>query len=276
MPRPTRPPTSQFPRHHRVVSDATYVNQVIEGKRRSDHADLAVAAIAARQHGVVTRTQLARLGMGRGAADHRIACGRVHPVYRGVYAVGHSLLSVNGSRLAGVLAAGPDAALSHRSAAALWGIWRGRALLYGDDGPSLAASTSRSDSPRRDDSRRRSDHQPRHPCDLGAPHPSRPRGDPAPLGHRAGVRTCEALRLTDALSLADLVARYPRRPGVATSRAIYPREGSARPSPAANLKTASWLCWPITGCLAPRSTRWSSFLQAVGSRWTACGPTPDS
>jgi hypothetical protein len=43
-------------------------------------------------------------------------------MYQGVYAVGHALLSVDGHRLAAVLACGPDAVLSHRSAAAHWGI----------------------------------------------------------------------------------------------------------------------------------------------------------
>ena len=42
--------------------------------------------------------------------------------YRGVYAVGHPRISREGRWLAAVLACGPEAVLSHRSAAALWGI----------------------------------------------------------------------------------------------------------------------------------------------------------
>jgi hypothetical protein len=51
--------------------------------------------------------------------------GRLHRVYRGVYAVGHVDLSQRGECLAAVLAVGPGALLSYRSAGWLWGIWRG-------------------------------------------------------------------------------------------------------------------------------------------------------
>jgi hypothetical protein len=85
-------------------------------------ADAEIAALAARQHGVVERGQLAALGLGRGAIAHRVAAGRLHRVHRGVYAVGHPILTANGHRMAAVLACGPGAALSHASAAALWEI----------------------------------------------------------------------------------------------------------------------------------------------------------
>jgi predicted transcriptional regulator of viral defense system len=84
------------------------------------HLDHEVAKLAARQHGVVERGQLAALGLGRGAIAHRIAAGRLHRIHRGVYAVGHPILTANGHRMAAVLACGPGAALSHASAAALW------------------------------------------------------------------------------------------------------------------------------------------------------------
>jgi hypothetical protein len=50
-------------------------------------------------------------------------------VYETVYAVGYRLLTADGYRMAAVLACGPEAVLSHRSAAAHWGIledFRGR------------------------------------------------------------------------------------------------------------------------------------------------------
>jgi very-short-patch-repair endonuclease len=81
-----------------------------------------IAALAARQRGVVSRAQLLGLGLGQGAIDHRVGRGLLYPVHRGVYAVGHSVLGPRGHWLAAVLAAGPGAVLSHRSAAALWGI----------------------------------------------------------------------------------------------------------------------------------------------------------
>jgi predicted transcriptional regulator of viral defense system/very-short-patch-repair endonuclease len=81
--------------------------------------------LAARQHGVVTRAQLLALRLSRDAIAHRLATGRLHPVGRGVYAVGRPQLSRHGLWLAAVLACGPEAVLSHRSAAALWGIRSG-------------------------------------------------------------------------------------------------------------------------------------------------------
>jgi very-short-patch-repair endonuclease len=62
--------------------------------------------------------------MSRNAVSARSQAGRLHRVHRGVYAVGHPLLTVNGRRMAAVLAAGPGAVLSHASAAALWDIRR--------------------------------------------------------------------------------------------------------------------------------------------------------
>jgi very-short-patch-repair endonuclease/predicted transcriptional regulator of viral defense system len=76
------------------------------------------------QHGVITRAQLLRLGFSPDAINHRIERGRLHPVYRGVYAVGRRELSPLGRGMAAVLACGPDAVLSHESAAALWDIRR--------------------------------------------------------------------------------------------------------------------------------------------------------
>jgi hypothetical protein len=75
-----------------------------------------------RQHGVVSGEQLRVLGFSRHAIDHRISKGRLHPVFRGVYAVGRSGLTARGRCMAAVLSCGPGAVLSHDSAAVLLGI----------------------------------------------------------------------------------------------------------------------------------------------------------
>jgi very-short-patch-repair endonuclease len=89
--------------------------------------DVRIAALAARQHGVVSRRQLLALGLKSGAIGSRVRARRLAPLYRGVYAVGHAQLRPEGFRLAAVLAVGPDAVLSHRSAGAVWGLrsWSG-------------------------------------------------------------------------------------------------------------------------------------------------------
>jgi very-short-patch-repair endonuclease len=83
-------------------------------------ADAEVARIAARQHGIVTFTQLQRAGVSPSGIYRRVSAGRVHRIHRGVYAVGHRGLSREGRWIAATLACGEGAVLSHRSAAELW------------------------------------------------------------------------------------------------------------------------------------------------------------
>jgi very-short-patch-repair endonuclease len=78
--------------------------------------------VAADQHGVVTQAQLIAAGLDRDAIAYRRRVGRLHLLHRGVYAVGHRPPSPLATAIAAVLACGPDAVLSHRSAAALWRI----------------------------------------------------------------------------------------------------------------------------------------------------------
>lgn len=73
-----------------------------------------------RQHGVVTRAQLLEAGYSAKAVKHRVARGRLHRVMQGVYAVGRPELTQHGRWMAAVLSCGPEAVLSHESAAALW------------------------------------------------------------------------------------------------------------------------------------------------------------
>jgi predicted transcriptional regulator of viral defense system len=85
---------------------------------------LAVSELARRQWGVVGVAQLRALGVGRSAVTRRLQRGHLHRLFPGVYAVGHTQLGVEGRRLAAVLACGPGAVLSHRSAASHWGLLR--------------------------------------------------------------------------------------------------------------------------------------------------------
>jgi very-short-patch-repair endonuclease len=70
----------------------------------------------------VARRQLIALGLSEQAIQHRIGKGRLHQIERGIYAVGRRDLTRRGRWTAAVLGCGSRAALSHRSAAALWGI----------------------------------------------------------------------------------------------------------------------------------------------------------
>lgn len=85
---------------------------------------MAIADVAARQRGHITRQQLLDLGLGSDAIDYRLATRRLHRVYPGVYAVGHRRPHPMDRSMAAVLACGPGAVLSHGSAAALWGFFK--------------------------------------------------------------------------------------------------------------------------------------------------------
>jgi very-short-patch-repair endonuclease/predicted transcriptional regulator of viral defense system len=109
---------------------ATYLSYM---GRKVAKPDVCVAEIAEKQWGVVSVDQLRRLGLNEKAIRRRADSARLHRVHRGVYAVGHPGLSIEGRWLAAVLAVGGGpqvgsgsvlgrwgVAVSHRSAASLW------------------------------------------------------------------------------------------------------------------------------------------------------------
>jgi hypothetical protein len=82
-----------------------------------------LAALAGEQHGVFDLDELCGLGVTAAAIRRRAAAGRLHRLYQRVYSlVPPELLSREGRWMAAVLACGPGAVLSHRSAAALLGL----------------------------------------------------------------------------------------------------------------------------------------------------------
>ncbi len=178
-----------------------------------------MAELAGRQHGVVSRAQLQRLGLERRAVGHRLERGRLHPLHRGVYAVGHRVVSQRGRWMAATLASGEGAALSHRSAGALWGILRSSGT------PEVTLPVERRSraglrvhaSVLAPDERTTLDGipvttPPRTLLDLAAVLP--------PDRLERAVHQAEVLRLADPLSLPALLERHPGRRGTAAFRAI--------------------------------------------------------
>jgi very-short-patch-repair endonuclease len=84
-------------------------------------ADRIVMDLAATRHGVVTARDLATAGLERRAVARRVAEGHLRRLHRGVFLAG-PLPGPRTREMAAVLAVGHDAAISHRSAAALWEI----------------------------------------------------------------------------------------------------------------------------------------------------------
>lgn len=95
------------------------------GRSEPGAAASPLAELAARQHGVVSIRQLqGPLGYSKSSIGRAVASGRLHRLRHGVYAVGHTNLSLYGECLAAVLASGRGALLSHGSAAWLHGLTR--------------------------------------------------------------------------------------------------------------------------------------------------------
>lgn len=89
----------------------------------------ALGELAVVQHGVFALDQLRELGLTARAAQKRVETGRMHRIHATVYSVvPRELLKREGLYMAAVLACGPGAVLSHRSAARLhelrdYGFW---------------------------------------------------------------------------------------------------------------------------------------------------------
>jgi very-short-patch-repair endonuclease len=84
--------------------------------------DQRIAAIAKLQRGRVSRKQLLAAGIDPSTVQRLLAKGSLHPIHAGVYAVGHSAPLPLGAETAALLACRDGAALSHATAAALWGL----------------------------------------------------------------------------------------------------------------------------------------------------------
>jgi Transcriptional regulator, AbiEi antitoxin len=258
--------------------------------RRDESDDEAIAALASDQHGVVARHQLLEMGVSRRAIEHRVACGRLRPLHRGVYAVGHDSLPRRGRVAAAVLAVRPRrapvapaiadplvpaAAASHLTAAGLWGLT--------GDGRGLIHVTSQ-------DGRRRLRAVAHHRAILPLDELAVLDGIPV----TALARTLLDLSaVIDARSLRR-IAKEASAAGscvTARSRSCLPatREGpdgaawpisaasgsSAQASRAAISRTGSSRSAATAACRLRRPTSWSRSGESC-SRWTASGATSAS
>lgn len=100
-----------------------------EGRHRG------LTALANRQRGVVSIEQLKSLGYSKDQVRWAARTGWLHPIDRGVYAVGHTHLDSYGQCFAAVFACGPGAVLSHYSAAWLHGLARWSPAPFHVTGP---------------------------------------------------------------------------------------------------------------------------------------------
>ncbi|CAN5606416.1 hypothetical protein BH20ACT17_BH20ACT17_15680 [soil metagenome] len=182
--------------------------------------DWALFVRAEGQHATVAHRQLVALGFSRHAIAHLVERRHLRVVHRGVYAVGPARPTREARWMAAVLAVGPGAVLSHRSAAALW-------RLLADDGREVEVTVERRLRDR-DGIRVRSGRLPtdevitvdgirvttvaRTILDLAGLLP-RPRLERV-------IDDAQLRQLADSTSLRTLLQRYPRRRGVGIINAI--------------------------------------------------------
>ena len=182
--------------------------------------------LAELQHGVVARVQLLGRGVSPSAIDRRVGRGQLHVLHRGVYAVGHRVLSQQAHWLAAVLACGAGSVLSHRSAGQLWQIVSSTSVApevtrrgHHRGRPGIRAHRSSL----AEDEIEVVDRIPvtcvaRTVFDLA--------GSSRPRELERAWSEMEVRRLTSRVSVPQLLERYPGRPGAAALRALL---GSKEP-----------------------------------------------
>jgi len=84
--------------------------------------DVRLAWLAGNQWGVVDTDDLRRCGLDKDAVARRVRAGHLHPLYKRVFAVGHTNLPQQARILAAVKACGTTAVASHHAAGELYGL----------------------------------------------------------------------------------------------------------------------------------------------------------
>ena len=185
--------------------------------------DVALAALAAVQHVVFDLAQLRDLGLSAAGVRKRAAGGRLHRIYRGVYSlVPPRLLPREGWWMAAVLACGPGAVLSHRSAAALLGLRPTSRARIDVTVPARSAREHAGIEVHRSTTLTEADttRVQNIPCTTVA----RTQLDIAEVVNRRGVERAfdqaEILEVFDLRALEDQLARNPQRRGAEVVRSV--------------------------------------------------------
>ena len=84
--------------------------------------DADIARVASRQHGLFLRSQATAVGATESKIETRLTTGRWVLVSRGVYRIAGVPVTWKQRALAACMVSGPEAVVSHRSAAVLWGV----------------------------------------------------------------------------------------------------------------------------------------------------------
>ncbi len=171
---------------------------------------------------MITLEQLEGQGLTIQAVRERLLAGRLYRIHQRVYSLTPGLMTQRANLLAAVLACGPDAVLSHRAAAYLWGI-----VDELREPIDVTAPNRRGRSPAGVASHRDGSLQPIDKTSLyGVPCTSVARtlldfaGVAPEWEVRKAVAEAEVLRILDRSRLRALLKRSRRRRGVARLRLI--------------------------------------------------------
>ena len=239
------------------MRDAIEIDPPHAGKAR-EHL---LVALADAQEGSIKRAQMVALGFTRHEIDRMLANGLLVARYRGVYSLGRRKLTRRGRWMAAVLAAGESAVLSHRSAAALFG------LRVGERAIEVTAANGR----------RRNGifiHRAVLPPDEVTTRDGIPTTTAArtlldlaaveePLVLERALHAAERDRLADTTPLATLLDRYPRRPGTPMLRAILASQSLGEDVTDSELEDAFLALLDRHGLPRPQLNRWFK----VGTDW---------
>jgi predicted transcriptional regulator of viral defense system len=226
-----------LPQHRKQPADGPISGRMVpvsahrSRERRPNHG---VVEIAHRQHGLISLEQLCAEGLTDSGVRKRERAGLLHRVHHGVYAVGHLPQTREARYMAAVLACGPNAVLSHRSAVELWGLREDPRERI-----DVTAPGRRGRAPRGIDAHRHGS--------LAAADRTTERGIPcttvaralldfagvAPVWElRQAVGEAEVRRLLNLAEVRRLIKRSPGRRGVARLRMlldeIHPQTGRTR------------------------------------------------
>jgi len=209
------------------MGDEVVFNRAYRGQRQP-RGDEAVVRLAEAQYGVISRAQLVALGLGPDAIDRLIRRKRLHPLHRGIYAVGQRQLRREAKWMAAVLAYGPGTVLSHLAGGAHWQLVWDRGVIEVTCSRALRARSGIRVHKARLPADEITTHQgipvttvPRTLFDLAAVLPQRQL--------ERAINEAEVLHLWDELSLDRLLHRYPRHKGNNAVRAALQqrRQGSS-------------------------------------------------
>ncbi len=185
-----------------------------------------VSQVARRQLELITTRQLNAAGLTSEAIDLRCRKGLLHRVHQGVYLVGPRVWQPGAREFAAVLATGGVGLVSHRSAAALWGLASGPAdvvevtLVAKRRHNRPGIRVHRVSGLPRDERRQTNGIPVTSPARTLLDFASQARDDEL----ERAMAEAYALKLTTERELMRVLHRHPRRPGAAALGAELARE----------------------------------------------------